>query len=215
MTELSEKALANKMQTEADEYLKNRDKYKQSEMMLELMETDDAMNNMYIFHIKFMMDWTFPDLLWVLTNAWNDFGLFNYSTHTQQTLSTIKLFNALEDTQKLHEGDELLIIINEPNHELQIYFKDNFIPIGFDGSSKHSSIKNKQKQKIHYQKFMEHYDKQPFRLLITLKTDLLNECFKVFFLQNSKVCKITTPKECVVTETNSEFERIQQKYGLK
>ena len=61
---------------------------------------------------------------------------------------------------------------------------------------------------------MKHCDDQPFKLLITLKTDLLNECFKVFFLQNSKVCKITTPKECVVTDTMTEFERIQQKYGL-
>lgn len=214
LTEISEKKLADQETKEAEDYLANRDKYKQSEMMLELMETDEAMNNLYIIHLKFLMDWTFPDLLFVLINAWNDFGLFNYSTHTQQTLSSIKLYECMEDITKIHDGDEVLVVINEPNHELKIYFKDNFIPIGYDGSSKHISQKNKQKQAVAYEKWIQHCDNQPFQEILSLKTDLLNECFKVFFLQNSKTCKITTPKLCEIMDTTDDFNRIVRKYGL-
>lgn len=214
MTEISEKKLAKQLEREADEYLKNRDWNKQREQQLELMESEDAMNNLYIFHLKFLMDWTFPDLLFVMLNAWNDFGLFNYSTHTQQTLASIKMINALEDIQKIHEGDELLVVVNEPNHSLQIYFKDNFIPIGYEGSSKHISQKNKQKQQTNYEKWLKHCERQPFQPLLTLKTDLLNECFKVFFLQNSKMCRITTPTQTEITNSEDDFERIKRKYGL-
>ena len=206
--------IAERVEKEAAEYLANRDTSKQVEVMLELMESEDAMNNLYIFHLKFLEAWTFPDLMYVLMNAWNDFGLFNYQTHTQQTLSGIKFINDLEDVQKIHEGDELLVVVNEPNHELNICFKDNFIPIGYDGSSQHITQRNKQKQALHYREWMRHSESQPFKRLLTLKTDLLNECFKVFFLQNSKVCKVTTPKICEVTDIEDDFERIKRKYNL-
>eukprot|EP01083_Nonionella_stella_P266633 901710_1 len=185
-TEISEKELSKKLEVEAREYLLHRDYNKQRDVMLELMETDEAQNNLYIFHIKFLQGWSILDFLHMLFEAWNNFGLFNYSTHTQQTLSCIKLVNDLEEKKGgIHEGDELLIIVNEPNHELSIYFKDNYIPIGFDGSNKHIRSKNKQKQQLNYAKWIEHCEKQPFVRLCKIKTDLLNECVKVCFLQNS------------------------------
>jgi len=213
-TEITEKILAKRVAKEAEDYEANRDVSKQVEVMLELMESEDPLNNLYIFHIKFLENWTFPDFMYTMMNAWNDFGLFNYQTHTQQTLSGIKFINNLEDTQKIHEGDELLMVVNEPNHELNIYFKDNFIAIGLEGSSQHMTQQNKQKQALHFDAAMKHSENQPFRHLLKLKTDLLNECVKVFFLQNSKTCKVTTPRQCELTDIESDFERIKKKYGL-
>ena len=214
MTEIGEKELKKQLEREANEYLLHRDFDKQRDVMLELMESDEAQNNLYIFHVKFLVDWTMPDLIVILMRAWNDIGLFNYSTHTQQTLSSIQLFNDLEDNPTIHEGDELLLVVNEPNHELKIYFKDNFIGIGEEGSSKHISMKNAQKMRVNYDKWMKYCESQPFQCLMSLKTDLLNECIKVSFLTNSTTCRITTPKQCEVVDSESEIERIKRKYDL-
>jgi len=214
VTEISEKNAERKREEEVEEYLSNRDEDKQKEVLLELMESDEAMNNLYIFHIKFLMDWMFTDFYFVLLEGWNDFGLLNFSTHTEQTLAMIELINGMENKPKIHGGDELLIVVNEPKHELQVYHKDTFIPIGYDGSSKHISQKNKQRQHANYEKYIAHCDAQPFRLLVSIKTDLLSECMKQFFLQNSKIAKVTAPEICEIRDANSEFERIKQKYGL-
>ena len=181
--------------------------------MMELMKTDDAMNNLYIFHLKFMQKWNFVMFTDVLMRVWNDFGLFNYNTQTQTTLAAIKFVNNMEDLPGIHEGDEMLIVVNEPKHELKIFFKDNWIPHGYDGSAR--SQKNKQRQRIQYEKWIEHCNNNPFKNVITLKTDLLNECFKVFLLQNSKIARITTPKEVDVQDTDQRLQAIIDKYNLK
>ena len=181
---------------------------------MELRETEEALDSVYVIHVKMLADWTTPDLLFVLFSAWNDFGLLNYETHTQHTLSGLALVDALENTQKLHAGDELLAVVDEARHELRIYSKDNFLAVGAEGSSKHISQRNKHKQRSHYDAYLRHCERQPFRLLLALKTDLLNECFKVFFLQNSKTCRVTTPTQCQVTDPQKDFERIKRKYNL-
>ena len=214
VTEISEKLLARSKDKEAEEYEANRDYDKRRAMMLELMETEDAMNNLYIFHLKFLIDWTLIDFLDVLISVWNDFGLMNYSTHTQQTLSAITLMNKIEEYPQIHAGDEMLIVVNEPNHELKVYVKDNYLKIGMDGSSKHVSQRNKQKQALNYHKYLAHIENQPFKEILAIKTDLLNECFKVFFLQNSRICKITTPQQTEITDDNERFKQILKKYSL-
>ena len=192
---------------------KNIDEEKKAKRMMLYMQTDEALDNLYIFHLKILQRMDFCQFIQSFMTIWDTFGLLNYSTYTQQTLSAANFINDLEAERPMHDGDEILIVINEPLHDLKIYYKDNWIPHGYDGSARKQS--NKQKQKFQHKKWLEHCESTPWKCIFSIKTDLLSECFKVFLLQNSKAAKITTPKQVEVHESDAKLDQIINKYGLK
>jgi len=216
ISEQGERNIERRRHLEAEQYVKDgRDPERERDMMLQLMESDEAMNSVYIIHLKFLVDWTWPEVLKIMVGIYNDFGLLNYATHTEQTLSCVQMVNAVEDTPRIHAYDDLLIVMDEPNHEFRLYYKDNWIPNGFDGCAQHITSKNRQKQSLNYQQYMARCDAQPYRLMCSIKSDLLAECFKVFFLQNSQLCRVTTPSKYETEPVfESQFEKIKNKYGL-
>lgn len=115
--------------------------------------------------------------------------LERYSCLFTNTRAGILFINEFETfVTRLYKGDELLIIINEITHEFNMYYRDNHFPAGFRGREE------KLRRDDLYLKFKEKNLKEEFKNIISMQSDLLNECFTYLFLTGqSGLVKLTQP----------------------
>ena len=147
-----------------------------------LFQSENKMENLYIIHLNFLISIPGSEFIGNLYRYLDRYTKVKYNFDIATTLSGLLLLGEFEDIKRIKDGDELLLLLNETSHKFELYYKSNHVRIGYGRMERDS--KNK----------FDIDNKKEFKLLLSIQSDLLIECFKYIFIYgNSGITNFTEP----------------------